>query len=811
MKLCFVFQYILKRGEEKLVEYYAKSKPKLLSAEEKRKLKENLEQFREEFHDELADWEKAYLPESEEEILSDSRDQDLESPQKTLKEHTEEVIACAKEFFEQYGCYFTEKEKILVIESCRNHDLGKVNKLFQQKVMFGKKNDEEIPHGYLSAVSISKKDFLKQYPEMTPSDFYIMITAIYYHHTRNDDYKGSQIREYCEKYYESAIREYLGNNNWKINNSNRNHLLFKTNGNQVPEEQQWNQYLLVKGLLNKFDWCASAEYKSCEISPDLQVKQLKKKIEMKQSNLRPAQIYMKEKTEDNLIVIAPTGSGKTEAALLWLNGEKGFYTLPLKVSSNAIYDRIREQYEYEPVCLLHSDSLARYLNEANNERTAKDENEVNNGYERYERAKLLSAPLTICTVDQLFKFVYKALGTEIFPATLKYSKLILDEIQSYSPRVVAAILYGLKTIIQMGGHFAIITATFPAVLKVFLERYGIREGREYQFCDFSQESTLKRHIVDIREGEMDVNEIIENGKNKKVLVICNTIAKAQMLYEQIEELQIDNVYLLHSLFIRQDRALLEECIKNFSKNIGIAGIWITTQIVEASLDIDFDILYTEMCTADSLLQRMGRCNRTGRYLPQVPNVIVYNNRSGVGRNAVYDKDLYERSLEHLKDYIGVIFSEKSKTKYINVVYKEDEIKTTTYYQDIKYYLKKLSELPPAEYSKQEADEQFRLIESITVIPECIYNEKKEIFEKCHELLSTPHIPREVRAILNRKMENLTLSINVKNRWKYPDGVDQKCIEGTFIHRARLQYDFDTSSLKGKGLVLTKVEDEDFII
>lgn len=49
---------------------------------------------------------------------------------------------------------------------------------------------------------------------------------------------------------------------------------------------------------------------------------------------------MNDHKDDNVVVIAPTGSGKTEAALLWLDGEKGFYTLPLKVSSNAIYDRI---------------------------------------------------------------------------------------------------------------------------------------------------------------------------------------------------------------------------------------------------------------------------------------------------------------------------------------------------------------------------------------------------------------------------------------------------------------------------------------
>jgi CRISPR-associated endonuclease/helicase Cas3 len=133
-------------------------------------------------------------------------------------------------------------------------------------------------------------------------------------------------------------------------------------------------------------------------------KRLKSKIEEKWApNFRPVQVYMKEHKDENLVVIAPTGSGKTEAALLWIDGEKGFYTLPLKVSSNAIYERIQNVYDYKHVLLLHSDSMMKYLEESS------EDKEID-GYTKYEKAKLLSAPLTICTVDQLFKFVYKALG-----------------------------------------------------------------------------------------------------------------------------------------------------------------------------------------------------------------------------------------------------------------------------------------------------------------------------------------------------------------------------------------------------------------
>lgn len=167
--------------------------------------------------------------------------------------------------------------------------------------------------------------------------------------------------------------------------------------------------------------------------------------------------------------------------------------------------------------------------------------------------------------------------------------------------VLLRFLYGLKTIQQMGGRYAIITATFPPVLKDFMEQYGLAD--HCLFADFTEDpDILIRHKVSIQYSEMYLEEIAKQGKTKKVLVICNTVSRAQEVYEKLRE-RNDSVWLLHSRFIRRDRNLLEQKIMEFSES-DEAGIWVTTQIVEASLDIDFDILHTEMCTADSLLQRM---------------------------------------------------------------------------------------------------------------------------------------------------------------------------------------------------------------
>ena len=786
------------------MEYYAKSKKVQFTSERINEIKKNMKNIEECL--------KENLTETDVEILNSSITdiaEKTEEKQKTLKEHHKDIVTCAEMFFLEYGEYFTEKEKKLVVEACRIHDLGKVNLVFQamicpklaEKFHIDVRKTPQIPHGFLSAVTISLDEFDDLSELFSDKDFGPFITAVYYHHDREDHYNSPAIRKYAEKYYMKQIEEYLNRKIRKLNCSNLDDLLFRNNvytGKYIPDSNAWKEYLLIKGLLNKFDYTVSAGYENAESAIDLHEKKLVKNIEkfLNGKELRPAQKFMKMNTDKNLIVIAPTGSGKTEASLLWMNGEKSFYTLPLKVSSNAIYLRIKENYEYKDVALLHSDAMAVYLREYNGNEDIG---------EKYERSKMLSQPLTVCTVDQLFRFVYRALGTEIFAATLKYSKLVLDEIQAYEPRVIATIIYGLKMIQEMGGKFAIITATFPPVLKYFMEQYGFVEGKQYIFKDFTgkeyQVEKYPRHKVEIRHSEMNLDEIRLRGKNRKVLVICNTVSKAQKFYKKLEG---ENVWLLHSKYIRRDRAFLERKIMEFSES-GESGIWITTQIVEASLDIDFDILYTEMCTADSLLQRMGRCNRKGRYCPNEANIVVFDNRNGVSegkRRSVYEDKLYDRSLELLSKYEHILFSEDKKTAYMNEVYSVDGVKETIYFENIQKDLKLFSEIHPTEYSADEAE--VRDIRSVTIVPENVYVENQNLFEYGVEFLKKPNMSREARSLIKSKLENLTLSLNLYQ--KFPAEVDRTTIglsenrKITDIHRAQYNYEFDIESGKGRGIL-----------
>ena len=221
-------------------------------------------------------------------------------------------------------------------------------------------------------------------------------------------------------------------------------------------------------------------------------------------------------------------------------------------------------------------------------------------------------------------------------------------------------------------------------------------------------SKLPRHFLCYSQSDFDYGRITEAGRRSKVLIICNTVKKACLVYAALEDTA--GIRLLHSRLKQKHRRRLEEDILNFSKSDGVGGIWVTIQIVEASLDIDFDYLFTEMCTADSLLQRLGRCSRKRKYSASLPNVFVYETGNGVG--SVYDEEIYGRSVQKISQYCGRIFTEREKNDYVCSVYDMQELKPSKYYRKFSLSLQSLEALPSAVFSAEEAKNKFRDIISV---------------------------------------------------------------------------------------------------
>lgn len=218
-----------------------------------------------------------------------------------------------------------------------------------------------------------------------------------------------------------------------------------------------------------------------------------------------------------------------------------------------------------------------------------------------------------------------------------------------------------------------------------------------------------------------------------------------------------------------------------------------------------------MSTADSLLQRMGRCNRKGRYIPDKANIHIYINANGVGvSRAIYNREIYTRSVECLEKYIGRVMTESDKSEYINKVYCTDEIKDTDYYRDIEKFLAMFKELTPAEYSKSEADEKFRDINSIKIIPDDVYEDNREVISECIDIMHSSNADRREKNDARTKLDSYVISIQLYAYKKYPDGIDRDVIYGSDIHRSCIMYDFNVVDLTGAGLVLGEYERDIFV-
>ncbi|MCD7855136.1 MAG: CRISPR-associated helicase Cas3' [Clostridiales bacterium] len=514
----------------------------------------------------------------------------LAKEDKTIAQHNDDLMKCMKDL-EILG-YLTDKNIIkMLTEAIYYHDFGKVQKGFQERVKSKGKikynSNKEIYHNILSAYFVDEEKLENE------KDYYRVCFAVLNHH------------DYC--------------NAWEVINEKEEEYLrfikpFEEDwytecleGNKIGYVSNDRETILVKGLLNKCDYSASGgykiEYKSDFITKGLN--NLLKRWQMKKpsADWNDLQRFCKANSDKNIIAVAQTGMGKTEAGLHWIGDNKGFFILPLKTAINAMYNRfkndIAEEKTEERVSLLYGDSLSYYINENNKNKAELDVEEYN------KRGKNLTLPLTVSTPDQIFNFVFKYNGYELKLATMSYSKVVIDEIQMYSPDTLAYLISGLEKIHDMGGKIAIVTATLTPFIKDKLKFLDAEYG------EFTDESI--RHNMTVLEKKLNADDILkrynEGGDSNKILVVCNTVKKAQWLYDELSEIidNKDNLHIFHARFVKNDRRVLENEIMDFGKTEHIdKGIWISTSVVEASLDIDFDCLFTELYELTSLFQRMGR-------------------------------------------------------------------------------------------------------------------------------------------------------------------------------------------------------------
>ena len=496
-----------------------------------------------------------------------------------------------------------------------------------------------------------------------------------------------------------------------------------------------------RGLLMAADHMASAMEAVSEmpldklfIKPDLS-------FYNRQSEIYPLSMISVDNNKKHTLVTAPTGAGKTDFLLRRCRG-RVFYTLPFQASINAMYDRIKGD-------LSDTDAQVHLLHAASNLKM-KDGTVEESIMQRH-----VGASVKVLTPHQMASVVFGIKGYEAMAMDLRGCDVILDEIHTYSDVMQSIVLRIIEILVALDCRVHVGTATMPTVLyEKILELLGGNDAVYEVKLDSKILQTFNRHQIYKLKDKKESYDVIASAieSNSKLLIVCNQVKRAQEMYENIANLY-PNVkrMLVHSRYKRRDRARLEtELREEFNNLENTPCIVVSTQVVEVSLDISFDIMITECAPIDALTQRFGRINRKrtkdtiGHYKPIYVIAPLEDEKEALP----YSKEVLNKTFGVLPDD-GNVMEESHVQEMIDEVYPIVDFQNIDYtgvaFLDGKWLLKALCHHPKS-----------ALLETLDINSAvCITEEDKEkyVYANGSERIEM-EIPVSYHSIAHRRLEQL---------------------------------------------------------
>lgn len=549
------------------------------------------------------------------------------------------------------------------------HDLGKLDAKFQEDKKNNWDKPSSRPHALFSlplAEEIINSFINRDYPQlkMKVRKFLNSLTLLSIATHHSDYYRDLYARSKYDTPKYIGVSENL-KNGYELLDEAYDYL------SSLPKKPHWRYlYSFFNGVLRLSDWLASGKM---EIGKTFftDSSEVQRSVERYIANmgwaLRDYQEYIKNKTFNCGFLRLPTGDGKTETALLAkLTGiNKVIYSLPTVTTVESMRHRFEgtKEKEYndgyfgkENVSFSHH-LLFLSLHE--------EERLDEKNYHKYNINKAV-----VTTIDRVLLALMNYRHYPLLEISLNNSYLIVDEIHSYSPFTLSLILNALEYLKRYHNtKILVMSATLPTLIEEELKkRIGAIEILPWNKVEkrYSDKNRVKICLKDdylvrkVNGGEYTSNYIDEivkehkgenkKKKKKKVLVVLNTVDRAKALYKLLKDEKglryEDEIFLTHGRFTQGDKKekikFLETLKKDEFKHKPF--ILVSTQVVEVSLDIDFDVMFTEIAPFDALVQRCGRINRKAE--KGICDVRVFKTE----KELPYSEEQIKATLEVLADF-----------------------------------------------------------------------------------------------------------------------------------------------------------------
>lgn len=726
----------------------------------------------------------------------------------TLPEHIEGVAHHCALFLEEAGLPELAPLGRLLAQL---HDAGKAQTAFQRYILG--KSDQKAPHSAAGALLATKllPSHPKGYPLKRTRIAQLLAYAISGHHRGLYDYTGLEnklddieTKDRCKK-AEGDLSELMSEiQSWVKEHGARTEAYLRKLASQVEEEEQAQALIrLLFSCLVDADFLdteafmdkerkgrrqeATSGYAPLETLRDRLTKHMEgfstegKINEARRAFLNQCREHGRTCPKGYYSLFLPTGGGKTLSSMAWaletaLNhkAQRIIYVIPYTSIITQTAGIFREIFGEENVLEHHSD-ISFSGSEARQEA------------ERYERTRLLAenwdAPIIVTTNVQFFESLFShKVSRSRKVHSIANSVVVFDEVQMFPTEFLHSMLRLLEDLRWIyGTQLLFCSATLPPFDKDHSSSFK-RVNDFHQLSDAIQPivpedpelfKVFDRVIYHLEEKEYTTKELAEElAQHDSALCIVNSRRDASQLYQALLEEGKKPQDVIH-LSRNMCSAHLKERIAEIRHRLKakIPTIVISTQLIEAGVDIDLPIVYRAMSGLDSIVQAGGRCNREGKR-PAPGEVYVFSLSDGgrafgaiaQGQNAT--RFLLDNDKEHTRPSMPLELIEAYYDRYYSSIESFDT-------KDIAESLYDEDEAKRWRFDFQQASKDFQLIDNVDHDLFVPYGKGKELLEG---------LEKHTLYLNHRTMRELQQYHVAISKWRYEELEEARLLSEVVVDR-----------------------------